>query len=113
MATLKLIDLYCIETEDSLGADEPYLLVDGSKKWSGSLNNGEHAPMVDKQGNPLEFTFNGAIDIKLYDSDGNHWYDRDDFLGSFRVTELDVVGGNPMHFTLDGANYELSYTVTP
>lgn len=114
MATLTLKNLYCIETEDSTGADEPYLRVNGSKKWSSnSLNTGEDVDLFDRNGNPLQINFSAQAVISLFDSDGNHWYDRDDFLGSWTVTNQDIGRGDQLaFFYLDGANYQLAYEVT-
>lgn len=113
MTILKLKHLYCQETEDWTGADEPYLRVNGSKKWSSnSLNTGEGIDLFDNRGNPLEVSFNGQAVISLYDSDGNHWYDRDDFLGSWTVTNQEIGRGDLIaSFNLDGASYQLFYEV--
>lgn len=114
MAKLHLKNLYCRETEDLAGADEPYLRVNGPKIWSSnSLNTGENVDLLNKNGMPLEIDFDVKATISLYDSDGNHWYDRDDFLGSWTVTNLDIGRGDQIaYFTLDGASYELAFAVT-
>ncbi|GAA6619189.1 hypothetical protein [Scytonema sp. NUACC26] len=114
MAILTLKNLHCFETEDFAGADEPYLRVNGSTKWSSkSLNTGQDVDLFDKNGNPLQIAFNGQAVISLYDSDGNHWYDRDDFLGSWTVTNQEIGRGDQLaFFNLDGASYQLAYEVT-
>jgi hypothetical protein len=114
MATLILKNLLCLETEDNTGADEPYLKVNNSTKWSSnSLNSGQDVDLFNKNGNSLQVSFNGQAEIKLFDSDGNHWYDRDDYLGQVTVTNQDIGRGDQIgHFTLDGANYQLAYEVT-
>lgn len=114
MATLKLKNLYCLDTEDWTGADEPYLRVNGSKKWSSSsLNTGEDVDLFDNNGIPLQISFDGQAVISLFESDGNRWYDRDDFLGSWTVTNQEIGRGDQLaFFNLDGASYQLAYEVT-
>lgn len=112
MATLTLKTLYCHETEDWTGADEPYLRVNGKTVWSGSLNDEQDTNLLDKNGNLLTFALNGQATIKLFDKDFG-WFDDDDFLGQVEVTTQEIgLGDQIAFFTLDGANYELTYTVT-
>jgi hypothetical protein len=113
MPTLTLKTLYCRETEDWTGADEPYLRVNGKTVWSGTLNDNKDAGLVDKKtGEPLAFALNGQATIKLFDADAG-WFDDDDFLGSIEVTNQDIgLGDLTKPFNLDGAYYELTYAVT-
>lgn len=112
MATLTLKNLYCIETEDWTGADEPYLRVNGSTKWKGSLNDEEDVDLFNKSGNPLQISFNGQATISLHDDDFG-WFDDDDFLGSWKVSSQEIGRGDQhAFFNRDGANYILTYEVT-
>jgi hypothetical protein len=105
MATLNLISLYCQETEDWTGADEPYLRVNGVEVWSGSLNDQESVPIG------IDISFNQWANIQLFDEDFG-WFDNDDFLGNVQVTTEQVGQGElPAYFTGDGANYVLHYEV--
>ena len=113
MAILTLKNLYCRDTEDWTGADEPYLRVNNSTKWSGSLNTNQSVDLFNNKGQPLQINFTGQAIISLWESDGNHWYDRDDFLGSWKVTNRDIGRGDQIaFFNLNGASYELAYEVT-
>jgi hypothetical protein len=106
MAVLTLKNLYCIETEDWTGADEPYLRVNGSTKWSGSLNDGQTADIISRT------QFNNQAVISLYDRDFG-WFDGDDWLGTRRVNSSEIgFGEQQVAFTEDGANYILTYEVT-
>ncbi|MBD1891578.1 hypothetical protein [Coleofasciculus sp. FACHB-SPT9] len=116
MATLTLKTLYCQETEDWTGSDEPYLRVNGQTVWQGALNDQKDAPLFnEKTADPndfLAFDFSGQATIKLFDADAG-WFDDDDFLGSIQVTNQDIgLGDQTKPFNLDGAYYELTYEVT-
>lgn len=105
MATLQLISLYCHETEDWTGADEPYLRVNGVEVWNGTLNDEEGVPLG------IDVSFNQQTTIKLFDEDFG-WFDDDDFLGSVPVTTEQIGQGElTAFFSGDGANYELTYQV--
>lgn len=106
MARLKLISLHCTTTEDSTGADEPYLLVNGNRVWgSSSLNDGETADLSQV---PL-ISFNGTASIKLFDDDSP---DGDDNLGTHTANESQAGRGTQTGtFTQDDADYTLTYEV--
>jgi hypothetical protein len=99
--------LVCQQTEDSTGADEPYLLFNGDRIWgNGSLNDRQSA-YVGKIGDS-----SGTAEIELFDADAG-WFDDDDFLGRVTVTEEQIGQGLQIgRFTEDGASYRLYYTVT-
>jgi hypothetical protein len=56
-----------------------------------------------------EFLFVGSSDLILFENDGDHWWDRDDFLGKNMITEspaettlhFDEPGGSGAHYTMD------------
>lgn len=81
MATLRLNSILCKTTEDSTGADEPYLLVGNRQVWgSQSMNDNETEDLTVVPNIP----FNSRIRLSLYYQDAG-WFDNDDFLGSWVV----------------------------
>jgi hypothetical protein len=58
-----------------------------------------------------EFLFEGSSDLSLFENDGDHWYDRDDFIAKHLITDSPAVltldfkatEGNalPAHYTMD------------
>lgn len=107
MPKLKLISLSCTTTEDSGGADEPYLRVNGQNVWGPiSLNDGQSATI-----NQL-IDFTKTAEIQLFDQDLGVWFDTDDHLGSV-TANLGQLGQGEQKgkFTGDGANYTLVWEV--
>jgi hypothetical protein len=104
---LQLISLVCHETEDTFGADEPYLRVGGNVVWSGSLNDNDSANL---QGLPeIPFPHTGSISVALFEDDSP---DTDDFLGEVFVSHAQADGTNKTAvFDLDDARYTLTYRV--
>lgn len=74
------------------------------------MTQGQTKPLSD------EFIFQGSRDLSLFENDGNHWYDRDDFIGK------QTIAPTPANGTLEfisnsgqamGAHYRLNVSVTP
>lgn len=111
MKTKKLIitRLHCNQTEDYTGGDECRLRVyiNGCKvsDTSKDLNDGDNWYMY----LPFEIDEHDAVKVTLYDKDGDHWYDRDDDLGTVKVNKN--AGMHKGTFNKDGANYKLHYYV--
>jgi hypothetical protein len=107
MPNLRLISIFCQETEDFTGADEPKILVDGIERWRGSLNDRQSASLTTL---PL-IPFTSTAKIELYDRDSGG-ADDDDFLGS-HVVRANLAGQGEQRptFTEDGANYTITYEV--
>ena len=106
--TVVVDELYCVETEDFSGADEPYLTANDQRIWgNGSLNN--------QQGTNVNasFTASNNVTIKLYDADVGSWFDTDDYIGEVRLTLADVNQGTQTRtIEGDGAEYRITYHVT-
>ena len=104
MPTLKLKTLTCNKTEDRIGADEPYLHINGEKVWG---------PVKAKAGDILtineQYQFKTNATIELWEKD----LDPDDHLGAHVVNQAESGSGqSTAHFNEDGADYVLSYEVT-
>jgi hypothetical protein len=107
-ARLQLLSLHCFETEDVRGADEAYIMLDGTRVWAGSINNGQDRDLTRI---PI-YSFFGAASFELWDDDGNKWYDRNDFLGQWTAYSWEK--DSPVqkaYFILDDASYVLYYRV--
>jgi hypothetical protein len=105
MAKLRLISLACNTTEDNLGADETYLLVNGVKVWGASMNNND---VVDLSGVD-DLDFRSRARVELYDEDSP---DDDDHLGIFYVRSGQAGRGEREYkFVEDEADYTLTYEV--
>lgn len=105
---VKILSLTCAETEDIMGADEPYLLFNGDRFWgNASMNNGE--------GESINITrkSSGTAWIELFDEDSGVLGDEDDHLGTVFITkEQKGQGVQVGRFTKDDADYTLYYQVT-
>lgn len=108
MPKLRLLALQCYTTEDNLGADEPYLVVNQNVVWGpGNLNNGDLADLHTVPTVP----FAGTLGISLYDQDTGV-FDPDDLLGGILIGEGQAGQGfKQATFNGDGALYSLSYEV--
>ncbi|MER5438186.1 hypothetical protein [Streptomyces sp. NPDC002790] len=102
MANLHLKTLKCVETEDWLHHDDPQLAVNGENILLPSMNGGQ------KYAIDAYHAFDGDVTITLHEADGLPG-DGSDFLGSHTLSEE---GSGILNFTKDGANYQLSYTLT-
>lgn len=105
MRQVTLHTLRCRETEDWTGADSCRLEVfaDGALQpyLKRNLNNNQTWDLN------KPYKFNSKVEIKLWDEDSA---DPDDFLGSVQIGP-NVVSQALGTFKLDGANYELRYSV--
>ncbi|MCX4832282.1 hypothetical protein OG746_26435 [Streptomyces sp. NBC_01016] len=102
MANLHLKMLKCIETEDWVGHDDPKLAVNGQNILLPSMSGGQKYAIDEYH------AFDDEVTITLHEADGLPG-DRSDLLGSHTLTEE---GSGILNFTKDGANYQLSYTLT-
>ncbi len=108
MATLFIKALTCNETEDYTGSDECLLEVftnAGRKTYRQNMNNGEVWEINDK------LTFQERAKIKLWDLDLGRWPDYHDHLGTVVIRD-NPVENSSASFTLDGADYVLTFDVT-
>lgn len=107
MAKLKLISLECKKTEDSAGADEPYIRVNGKNVWGPiSLNDGQSATI------DITVDFSQSAEIELFDQDPGIFGDKDDHLGTL-TAKVDQIGKGEQRgkFTKDGADYTMNWEV--
>ena len=103
MTTLKLKTLKCNITEDSFGADDPYLIVNGKRAWGPIKANAGDTLILNEQ-----VQFKGKSIVELWEQD----LDPDDHLGTHVVSDDEVGNGNTSaSFKEKGADYELVYEV--
>ncbi len=95
---------------DPVGNDEPYLVLNGKRVWTGSMSTGD--PAVNFKNN-LSVEFDQIATVSLYEDDGNHWYNRNDFIGSFDVNPSQLNLGTVYSKELSGggSKYKLTYAV--
>ena len=106
-ALLKLITLFCSQTEEGFSEDEPYITVNGKTVWSARMSNGEVADLSDVP----EVEISESALITLFEKDIRIW-DYDDFLGTaYAFSNMAGLGQQRATFTGDGASYELTFEV--
>ncbi|WP_428273608.1 hypothetical protein [Candidatus Palauibacter sp.] len=104
---LQLVSLRCHEPEDA-GGDEAFLRVGGRRVWSRSMDR----ESVENLLTLPAIQFAETTNVSLWDEDGPQWLDSDDYLGTVQVSRDQLEQGDVTgSFTLDGANYELTYRV--
>jgi hypothetical protein len=84
--------------------DEPYLKRGNTTIWSAT-------GVTENQYNVgYNFWLNGGNEVlRLWEDDGSHWYDGNDFLGEHTLYAGESGTNKKASFTKDGANYELVY----
>jgi hypothetical protein len=127
MATLKINDLVCIDQNEKT-QDEPYIIVGGHEVWDGDMDEGDsfgfnidcHQTSYDQvlceipenYGGDISKEFYNATYITLMEDDGNHWWDRNDNLGTFAISSCEAgTGEHWLNFTDGNAHYSMSYEV--
>jgi hypothetical protein len=108
MALLALRSITCIDTAETFG-DELYVTFNGTKRALPNMHQGETKPLNQ------EFIFQGSPELSLFENDGDHWYDRDDFIDKHTITESPADAA--LEFKATGGHgypghYSLSVSVT-
>ncbi|UWF77255.1 MULTISPECIES: hypothetical protein [Microbacterium] len=109
MAILTLTSITCLGQAETF-TDELYVTFNGTKRSLPNMTKGQTKDLGD------EFLFAGSQQLSLFENDGDHWYDRDDFIGAHTITEASVdttlyfrsTSGNAL-----GAHYGLGVRVGP
>jgi hypothetical protein len=79
-AVLRLKSITCIETAESF-TDELYVTFNGTKTYLPDMTPGQTKMLANA------FLFNVTSDLSLFENDGDHWYDRDDFIAKQTITK--------------------------
>ena len=108
-AILALNSITCIETAETFG-DELYVSFNGTKRSLPNMNDGQIEPLGQ------EFVFTGSQRLNLFENDGDHWYDRDDFIAGHTITTSP--GDMTLVFKATSGNarpahYEINLSVRP
>jgi hypothetical protein len=104
MPRLRLRSIKCIDQQET-GTDELYLTFNGRKRSLPNMKRGVTQGLND------EFIFTGTQQLRLFENDGDHWYDRDDFIAANAIS--DAAGDFSLRFKGDGAEYAMSVSVIP
>jgi hypothetical protein len=109
-AILQFRSITCFGSSERFG-DELYVTFKGTKRSLPNMTTGQTEDLGD------EFLFNGSQTLSLFENDGDHWYDRDDFIGKYTIDEspaeltLNFDGDHDHHTS--GAHYQLKASITP
>jgi hypothetical protein len=109
MAILKLKSITCLAQAETF-TDELYVTFNGTKRSLPNMTKGQTKPLSD------EFIFQGSRQLSLFENDGDHWYDRDDFIAKHTIAdspadltlEFKATSGNAL-----GAHYALALSIDP
>ena len=108
-AILHLRSITCLHQAETF-TDELYVTFNGTKRSLPNMTQGQTKALSD------QFMFVGSPQLSLFENDGDHWYDRDDFIAKHTITQ------SPADFTLDfeatsgnaeDAHYALSVSIIP
>jgi hypothetical protein len=109
-ATLQLKSITCLQQQETF-TDELYLTFNGKKISLPNMTQGRTKALSG------EYQFDGSASLSLFENDGDHWYDRDDHIGTHTITESQAPGDFPLDFDegrgSEGAHYVLVVDVTP
>ncbi|MCR2762046.1 hypothetical protein NQ152_00840 [Microbacterium sp. zg.B48] len=108
-AILRLRSITCNQQAETF-TDELYVTFNGVKRSLPNMTQGQTKDLRD------EFVFNGARELTLFENDGDHWYDRDDFIAKHTITTApreSTVGFVASGGNAEKADYSLSLSVTP
>ena len=109
MARLILNSITCINTAETF-SDELYVTFNGTRRSLPNMTQGQTKALGQ------EFVFTGSPKLSLFENDGNHWYDRDDFIASHPIwtspgdltLEFRATSGNA-----EPAHYEINANTRP
>lgn len=87
VAQLHLLDLKCRAENDSFGSDEPYIVVNGQRVWTGSNVDRNDVELVN-----LRFNFDEVVTVELWEDDGG-LSGGDDHMGTWHIFAAELGGG--------------------
>lgn len=108
-AILRLRSITCLQQAESF-TDELYVTFNGTKRSLPNMTQGQTRNLSD------EFVFAGSRELSLFENDGDHWYDRDDFIAKHTITTMPAE--RTLEFVASGGNaanarYTLSVSIVP
>jgi hypothetical protein len=74
-AILRLNSITCLEQAETF-TDEMHVTFNGTKRARPNMTRSQTKTLSD------EFMFEGFAQLAMFENDGDHWYDRDDFIGT-------------------------------
>lgn len=108
--TVVLQSLYCRAINDMVGADELILQVLADGNQVAQLTKSMHTGDTWSLG--ASYTFNDTLQVRLNEDDSKDFFvTANDFLGAVNVGSSDVSSATG-NFTLEQANYTLTYSVS-
>lgn len=104
-AALRLNSITCLSQQETFG-DELYLTFHGQHISLPNMTTGDTKALSG------DFFFDGSSSLSLFENDGDHWYDRDDLLGTTTISETQAPGGSfQLDFHGGGAHYVMDVDV--
>jgi hypothetical protein len=106
-AQLHIFDVNCAQQNDEVFSDEPYLVVNGSRVWSGeNVDDGDVEPVN------LWFTFDDVITVELWEDDGG-WTGEDDRMAVWHFWASEAGTGIRLAYIPSGqkARYWIRYEI--
>lgn len=107
---LELKSITCLQQQEFFG-DELYVTFNGRKISLPNMTQGKTKMLSGS------YAFDGSASLSLFENDGDHWYDRDDFIGTHTIMESQPAGDFVLDFDEgrggEGAHYQLTVAVTP
>jgi hypothetical protein len=108
-AILRLRLITCLVSAETF-TDELYVTFNGTKRSLPNMTQGQTKTLSD------EFIFDGSRQLSLFENDGDHWWDRDDFIGTQTITQSPA--DLSLHFKPTEGNavpgeYALDISITP
>lgn len=115
MSVLKIKSL-TVNDQNEISEDEPYILVDGRQVWNGHMSTGDtvrfNTNPATNEDDLSPIRFDKMARISLWEDDGDHWYDRNDHLGTHAVYSSQAPQGElSLEFTGGGADYLMTYDI--
>jgi hypothetical protein len=106
-AILQVKSITCLDQQEVF-KDELYLTFNGTKVSLPNMTQGRTRTLS------IERRFDGSTSLSLFENDGDHWWDRDDFIGTHTISESQTPGDASLDFEERGrVHYQLIVAVTP
>lgn len=99
--------VHCYQQQET-GQDEIYMKFNGNR-----VNMGDFETGWDRTFSTVLLLSSFPVTAEFWESDGDHWYDRDDLMDSVTETSAGNWGGMPFSYLNYHYNYQFTLTVVP
>ena len=112
MSKFTLLKLTCYDQQESSGDEIYFKFSDNGGSGSGKSAVFTGMDAGDVRSIYGSFNFSGSVKVGMWESDGDHWYDRDDHIMTFSPVNAPVGYSNTLTFSNSEVNYSLEYIIT-